>query len=59
MAFGGSALGTFLTTNSWRTGAILGVLYALALWRGFSHLRRAKKAAGGRPLDCSTGACRI
>lgn len=59
MAFGGSAIGTFLTTNSWRTGAILGLLYTLALWRGFSHLRRARAAAGGRRPDCSAGECRI
>lgn len=57
-AFGGTALGSFLTTNSWRTGTILGVLYAAALWRGFTHLRRAKAVAGGA-LDCSDGVCRV
>ena len=56
MTMGGTAIGSFLTTSSWRLGIIMAVLYGLAVWRGFVHLRRAK-ALG--ITDCRDGACEI
>jgi hypothetical protein len=53
---GGSAVGAALTASMWRLGLLLGVLYALALWRGFHHLRRAK-AAVEPDTTCSTPWC--
>jgi hypothetical protein len=48
---GGSAVGAALTANAWRLGAVLAVLYAAAVWRGFRNLRQAQRA-------CDTGECR-
>ncbi len=50
---GGTAVGAALTASLWRLGALMGVLYALALWRGFHHLRRAERSS------CETDACEV
>ena len=55
-AAGGTAVGAALTASMWRLGAVLAALYALALWRGFHHLRRAK-AAGEAGRTCTPEGC--
>jgi mercuric ion transport protein len=56
-AAGGTAIGAALTANAWRFGAVLAVLYGLALWRGFHHLRRAEAAAAEQGPACTTRWC--
>jgi hypothetical protein len=53
---GGTAVGAALTASAWRLGAVLGLLYALALWRGFRHLRRAQRVTV-EGEGCATGQC--
>jgi len=55
-AVGGSAVGAALTATMWRLGVVMTVLYGLALWRGFHHLRRAK-ATVEPGQACSTRWC--
>lgn len=50
---GGTAIGAALTASLWRLGVVVGILYALALWRGFHHLRRAQRSS------CETDACEV
>lgn len=58
--FGTGTWASAIVGNPWRVGVTLGVLYALALWRGFRWLRAAKRGlAPGEALDCSDGACRV
>jgi hypothetical protein len=56
-AFGGTAAGAYLTADAWRLGILLGLAYALVLWRAFRHLRRAKALAGGGPIVCTPDGC--
>ncbi len=57
---GGSAVGTVVGGNSLAVGVVLGVLYAVVLWRGFRSLRRAKRLAGpGGRIDCSGETCEV
>ncbi len=53
---GGTAIGAALTASAWRLGTVFAALYALALWRGFHHLRQAKAAAEDES-ECTTGWC--
>jgi mercuric ion transport protein len=54
---GGTAVGAALTANAWRAGTLFTVLYGLALWRGFHHLRRAKAAVAAG--ECASGWCEV
>ena len=60
VAFGGTAVGAALTGNALRVGAVLTMMYALVLWRGFRQIRRAKRieAAGGT-LACTPDGCEV
>lgn len=50
--FGATAVGGFIVSHGWQTGVLLGALYAAGVWRGFGHLRAARR--GG---SCSSGEC--
>jgi hypothetical protein len=54
---GGTAVGAAITASAWRAGALFTVLYGVALWRGFHHLRRAKAAVAAG--DCASGWCEV
>ncbi|GIU84550.1 MAG: hypothetical protein KatS3mg008_1325 [Acidimicrobiales bacterium] len=58
--FGGTWIGAALQGRALQVGAVLGVLYALALWRAFRAIKRAKRleAAGGR-LRCTPDGCEV
>ncbi len=60
IVFGGSALGAAITGNKIGTGVVLTILYALVLWRGFWHIRTAKRlVAAGESLVCSATGCSV
>ena len=56
--FGGSALGATISGNKVGTGVVLTVFYGLVLWRGFWHIRTAKRlVAAGESLVCTATGC--
>jgi len=56
--FGGTAAGAAITGNAFRVGAVLTTAYAVVLWRGFRHIRRAKRIEAARgKLACTAGGC--
>lgn len=57
-SFGGTTWGAFIAGNGLPVGGALGVLYAVVVWRGFHHIRRAKRIeADGGNLTCGSGGC--
>ncbi len=52
--FGGSAFGALISRNAIGVGLIFGLLYAVGVAIGFSHLRAATKGRG-----CADGSCAI
>ena len=58
--FGGTALGAAVAGKAFAVGVALTVAYGVALWRGFRHIRMAKRieAAGGA-LACTPDGCSI
>jgi hypothetical protein len=58
--FGGTAVGSVVLGNVGWVAAVLTIGYAAMLWRGFRHIRAAKRlAAQGIAVDCTAGACRV
>ena len=58
--FGGTALGATVVANALWVGVVLTVLYALVLWRGFRHIRSAKRLlADGETLSCTPTGCAV
>ncbi|MEO5580365.1 MAG: hypothetical protein ABIR58_06870 [Gemmatimonadaceae bacterium] len=55
---GGTALGATISGNTIGVGVVLTAMYALLLWRGFHHIRIAKRlVASGETLVCTPTGC--
>lgn len=57
-AFGGTTWGASVAGNGLPVGGALVVLYAVVVWRGFHHIRRAKRIeADGGTVACGSDGC--
>ncbi len=52
--FGGTAMGTLISSNTLGTGIVFGSIYAVGVGIGFRYLRKATKG-----YDCSGDTCTI
>lgn len=54
VVLGGTAFGTFISSNTLGVGLVVGSIYLVGVVIGLRHIRAATKG-----IDCSTGSCEL